>query len=90
MSKSSRFKRPFDKHHGKWSQTLLKLVRQNFCHFYWSLSTKLSCKKSLLVINKILGLFVNILTVIDKYFPLNIDDLMQPNQMESSKKQKKI
>ena len=45
-------------------------------------------KKSLLVIHKILRLFVNTLTVNDKHYLLNRDNLMQPIQMQLSQKQK--
>ena len=40
----------------------------------------MSWKKSLLVICKILGLFINTLTADDKYSLLNRDNLMQPIQ----------
>ena len=45
-------------------------------------------KKSLLVIHKILGLFVNTLTVDDKHYMLNRDNLIQPIQIQLSLKQK--
>ena len=45
---------------------------------------------SLLVIQKVLGLLVNTLTTNDKYFLLNRDKLMQPIQMQRSKKEKKL
>ena len=45
-------------------------------------------KKSLLVIHKILGLFVNTLTVDDKHYMLNRDNLTQPIQIQLSLKQK--
>ena len=51
---------------------------------------KLHWKKSLLVIQKILKLFLHTLTVDDKDYLLNRDNLTQPIQMESSEKQKKI
>ena len=51
---------------------------------------KLHWKKSLLVIQKILRLFLHTLTVDDKDYLLNRDNLTQPIQMESSEKQKKI
>ena len=47
-------------------------------------------KKSLWVIYKILGLFVNPLTVDDKYSLLNRRNLFEHFQMQLSKKQKKI
>ena len=43
---------------------------------------------SLLVINKILKRFLNILTVDGKHYLLNRDNLTQPIQMELSQKQK--
>ena len=48
----------------------------------------MSWKKSLLAIQKILGLLVNTLTTDDKYTLLNTDTLTQPIQMQLSKKQK--
>ena len=45
-------------------------------------------KKSLLVINKILILFVNALTVDDKIYLFNKDDFMQQIQIQLSQKQK--
>ena len=48
----------------------------------------MSWKKSLLVICKILGLFLNTLTTDDKYSLLNRDNLTQEIQMQLSKKQK--
>ena len=43
---------------------------------------------SLLVIQKILRLFVDTLTVNDKHYLLNRDNLPQPIQMQLSQKQK--
>ena len=48
----------------------------------------LSLEKSLLVIQKILGLLVNPLTTDDRYSLLNRDNLLQKIQMQISKKQK--
>ena len=48
-----------------------------------------SWKKSLLVICKIVGLFVNTL-VADEYSLLNIDNLTQPIQMQLPQKQKTL
>ena len=45
-------------------------------------------KKSLLVIQKILRLFVNSLTVDEKHYLLTRDNLMQPIQIELYQKQK--
>ena len=49
---------------------------------------KLHWKKFLLVIHKILRLFVNTLTLNDKYYLLNRDNFTQPIQMQLSQKQK--
>ena len=75
MSKISRFRRPFDKQHGKRCETLLKSVRQHFYQIYWSPWRNLSWENSLLVICKILGLFVNTLTIDEKYCLLDGDIL---------------
>ena len=88
MSKNFHFRGPFTKQHRKRAQTLLKSEREHFYHLYWSLPTKLSWKKSLLVIRKTLRQFVNTLTGGDKYSLLNRDILKQPIQMELSQKQK--
>ena len=48
----------------------------------------LAFEKSLLVIQKILRLFVNTLTLNDKYYILNRDNLPQPIQMQLSETQK--
>ena len=40
------------------------------------------------MIHKILGLFVNTLTVDDKHYMLNRDNLTQPIQIQRSQKQK--
>ena len=45
-------------------------------------------EKSLLVIHKILRLFVNTLTVNDRRYLLNTDNLPQPIEMQLSEKQK--
>ena len=52
------FTRPFEKWHGKRSQTPLKSALQHLHQIYWSLWIKLSWKESLLVIQKIFGLLV--------------------------------
>ena len=40
------------------------------------------------MIDQILGLFVNTLTVHDKHYLLNRDNLTQPNQIQLSQKEK--
>ena len=42
------------------------------------------------MISKIVGLFVNTLSADDKYSLFNTEKIMQPIQMQLSKKQKKI
>ena len=49
---------------------------------------QLNCKKSLLVICKILRLFVNTFSAVDKYSLPNREYLTQPIQMQLSQKQK--
>ena len=88
MSKKSPLRSPFYKQHGICSQTLLPSAWQQLCHIYWSLWRKFSWKKTLLVICKILGLFVNTLILDDKCSFLNMENLIQSIQMQLSKKQK--
>ena len=90
MSKKSRFGGPFDKQHGEWDQTVLKSAWHLFYHIYWSLWKQLSSIKSVLVIGKTLRLFFNTLTAGHKFSLLNRDNLMEPIQMESSLKRKKV
>ena len=88
MPKKSRFRWSCDKWHGKQAEKLLKSERQHLYHIYWSLWRKLSWKKSLLMICKILGLLVNPLTADDKYSLLNENNLLQHIQMHLSQKWK--
>ena len=88
MSKKSLFKGSFGKQHGKRAQTLLKFAWQHLYHIYWSLWRQLTFKKFLLVICKISRLFPNTLSADGKYSLLNRDNLMQPIQMQVSRKQK--
>lgn len=67
MSKTSCFRRSFNRQHGKQSQTLLNSERQHLYHNYCSLRKKLSRRTSLLVICKILRLILNTLTADDEY-----------------------
>ena len=87
-SRKSRFKRPFDKQHGKRSQTLLKSEGQHLYHSFWSMGRNLSWKNSVLVIWKILGHFVNTLIADDKYSLLNRDNFNAINADELCKTQK--
>ena len=88
MSKMSRFRWPFHKQHGKRAQTLLHSRRQYLYQIYWWPWRKLSEKKSLLVLCKIVRLLVCILTAVDKYSLVNKDNLTQPIQIQPSQKQK--
>ena len=88
MSKKSRFRGTFDKWHGKRAEKLLKFERQHLYQIYCSLWRQLGLKKSLWLICKVLGLFVNPLTVDDKYSLLNRRNLLQHFQMQISQKRK--
>ena len=74
ISKKSSVREPFAKQHVKWEQTVLKSEPYHLYHIYSSLHMQLSWKKYLLVICKLLGVFVNILTADDKYSLLNSDN----------------
>ena len=65
-----------------------KLWRQHLDYIYWSFGRKFSWKKPLSLISKILGPFVNTLTLDDIYSLLNSDDITQPIQIQLSKKQR--
>ena len=88
MSKKFRFRLPFQKEHGKRVSTLFKFERQNLYHIYWSTRTQFSCRKSLLGICKILRLFVNTMSAVDKCSLPNTDNLMQPIHIQLSQKLK--
>ena len=87
MSKNSRFRGPFDKQHGKRYRSLLKCGSQHLFHIYWSLSSQLSWKKSLLLTCEMLALLVNTLAADEKYPVFNRDNLTIPIQMRLSQKQ---
>ena len=88
MSKKPRFKKPYHKQNPKRSETLLKPARQHRCHIYWSMWKKITCKKSLLVIWIIFGLFLNTMTANEEHCLLNCDNITLPIQMQLSKKRK--
>ena len=73
--------------HGKCAQTLLKCQGQRSYHIYWSVLTHGSSKKNLLVICKISRPFINTLIADGKYSLFNRDNLMEPIQMQLSRKQ---
>ena len=88
MCKKSPSRLPFQKEHAKRVSALLKSERQHLYHIYSSMGRQLNCKKSLLVICKILRLFVNTCSAIDKYSLPNRKYLTQPIQVQLSQKQK--
>ena len=87
MSKKSRFRKPFEKQHGKRAQALSKSASQHLYQIHWSLAGKLCWKKSLLLTYEILGLLVNTLATDEKYPVFNRDKLTIPIQMQLSQKQ---
>ena len=88
MSKKHRLRTPFNSQHVKGTQTLVKCTRQYLYHIFPSILGKLSYKMSLLVICKMLGLFFNTLTVNEKYFLCNSENLVKPIQTKLSKNKK--
>ena len=88
MCKNSHLRLPFQKEHGKRVSALFKSEPQRLYHINWSKEGILNCEESLLGIWKILRLFVNILSVVDKYSSPNRKYLTQPIQVKLSQKQK--
>ena len=88
MSIKSRFKGSFKKQHGKCAQTLLKGQGPLLYDIYRSLLRQLSYKKSVLVICKISRLFINTLSADGNNSLFNRDKLMQPIEMQLSRKEK--
>ena len=88
MCKKSSFRLPFEKEHGKLVSALLKSQGQHLYHIYWSMGKQFNCKKSLLIMWKILRPFVNILSAADKYSLPNREYLTQQIQNKISQKQK--
>ena len=88
MSEKSRCRESLNKEHGKRAETLWKSERQHLYRIYWSLWQLFTFKKSLWLICKILGLFVNPLTADGKYSLLNWGNLLQRFQTQLSQKRK--
>ena len=88
MSIKSRFRRPFEKQHGKRAKALPKSISQHLYHIHWWLSSQLSWNRSLLLTCKILVLLVNALTADEKYSILNRNNLTIPVQIQLPEKQK--
>ena len=88
MCKKSRFTLPFQKEHGKLVSALFKSQGQHLYHIYWRIGKQLNCRKSLLIIWKILRPFVNILIAADKYSLPNREYLTQQIQIKLTQKEK--
>ena len=88
MCKTSHFRLPFQKEHGKRVSTLFKSEQERLQHNYCSTVRQLSSKKSLLVILKSLRLFVNTTSGVDKCSLPNRENLMQPSHLQISQKLK--
>ena len=78
----------FDKRHRKHARALLNSASQHLYHVRWSLPSKFSWKKSLLLAYQILVLLFNTLAADEKYHLLKRDNLTVPIQMQLSQKQK--
>ena len=88
MCKKCPSRLPFQKKYGRQVSARLKSERHYLYHIYWSMGRQLNCKKSLLVICKILRLFVNTFSAVDKYSLPNREHLTQPIQVQLFQKQK--
>ena len=88
MSKKPCFRGPLESEHGKLAEIMFQSEWQKLYKIYQSLWRQLHWKKSLLVILKILRQFVNTLTVDEKHYLLNRDNLTQPIQIQLSQKEK--
>ena len=86
MCQKFHFRGPFAKERGKRAQALLKSTSQTLYHIHRSLLRKLSWKKFLLFLCKILGLLGNTLATDEKYLVLQIGNLRIPIQMQLSQK----
>ena len=67
MPKKPRVRTLTDSQYVKWAERLFKSARQYLCLIFWSLWNEVSSKNSVLVVSEILRLFVNILTLDEKY-----------------------
>ena len=82
MSKKCRFRRPFDKQHGKRAKALSKSVSQQLYDIHWWLPSQLSWKRSLLMTCKILAQLVNSLAADEKYPVFSGDNFTIAIQMQ--------
>ena len=68
MHRESRLRTLMDGQHVKESEGPLKSALLYFCHIFCSFWKEVSSKKSVLVVSEILRVFVNILTLDEKYY----------------------
>ena len=88
LSKKRRFRTRFDSQHVKACQILAKSPKEGSYHVFSSLSGKLIWKMSPLVLGEILLVFVNTLTLDDKYHVQDSENLQVPFQRQFSEKGK--
>ena len=77
---------PFEKQHGKRTQALLKSAPQHIYRIHWSLPSRRSWKKSLLLTWKILVLLFNTMAADELYPVLNRKNLTIPIKKQLSLK----
>ena len=90
LPKKRRFRVSFDSQHVKASETLLKSAWEYFYHISSSLWREMVGKMSPLVKFEILGVFVNTLTVADKYPVRDIKNLQFHISMQLCEKRKTL
>ena len=88
MSKRSCFRTPLGNQRVKGFQTRLKSARQQFWPTLPWIRGKLNWEKSALVISEIIRLFVNTLSVDEKYSRRNLHNFRQQVQTPRSQKDK--
>ena len=88
LSKKRRFRTGFDSQHVKPSQIHGKSPWERFYHVFSSFSGKSIWKMSPLVLGEFVGVYVNILTAVDKYPVQDCKNLQLPIQMQLSEKLK--
>ena len=89
-SRKSSFRTPFGNQRVNGFQTPLKVATHHYYPFFPWISDKLSWKKTALLWLKILTLFVNTLTVDDKYSCRNMQNFLQKLQTLLSQKGKNL
>ena len=88
LCKEHPFRTSFSSQHVKASQMLAKSAWERFYLVFFSFSGKLIWKTSPLVLDEILGVFVNTLTTDSKYHVQGCENLQLPIQMHLSEKRK--